>query len=64
MAIDLKALGITEKEAEALIRREQNRKEKERRSWTRQRLLIRKAKAAGIEVTDAEIDAELNKGAN
>jgi len=59
MAIDLKALGITEKEAEALIRREQDRKAKERRNWTKQRLLIRKAKAAGIEVTDAEIDAEL-----
>jgi len=59
MAIDLKALGITEKEAEALIRREQDRKAKERRNWTKQRLLIRKAKAAGIEVTDAEIDAEI-----
>ncbi|MFA4901621.1 MAG: hypothetical protein WC600_02630 [Desulfobaccales bacterium] len=61
MAIDLKALGVTEKEAETLIRRDKARKDKDRRNWTRQRLLIRKAKAAGIEVTDAEIDAELAK---
>lgn len=61
MAIDFKALGMTEKEAEALIRKEQARKEKDRRNFARQRVLLRKAKEAGIEVTDAEIDQELAK---
>jgi hypothetical protein len=37
------------------------RKEKERRYWTKQKLILRKAAAAGITVSEAEIDAELKK---
>lgn len=61
MAIDLKALGVTEKQVVDLVTKEKARKEKERRSWTRQRLILRKAKEAGITVTEEEIDTELAK---
>ena len=36
-------------------------KAKEKRYWTKQKLMLKKASAAGITVTEAEIDAEIKK---
>ena len=61
IAINLEKLGVTEQEALDLITKKKKRKDRERRNWTKQRVFIKKAKAAGITVSDEEIDAELAK---
>jgi hypothetical protein len=53
--------GMTDEALAKLVEREQARKDKDRRAYTTQKLLLRKAKDAGINVSDAEIDAELAK---
>lgn len=51
--------GLTDAELRKLVARELDRKAKERRYWAEQKLMLQKAKVAGITVTDEEIDAEL-----
>lgn len=50
------AAKMTEKEAAAKY---MALKDKERRYWAKQQILLNKAKAQGITVTEAEIDAHL-----
>lgn len=47
------------KEMEAAFNREQERKQKEKRYWVKQQLILEKARKAGITVTEAEIDQRL-----
>ena len=59
-----KATGKSADQIERALRaleREEARKEKERRYWARQALLIRKAREAGITVEEAEIDNYLRQ---
>ncbi len=53
--------GMSDEEIRKLVEREQSRKAKNLRQRVAQRLFMKKAKAAGITVSDAEIDAELQK---
>ena len=46
-------------QAFAAYQKREEQKTKERIYWARQTITLRKAKAAGINVTDAEIDAYL-----
>jgi len=51
--------GMTDIELAKLVKRETERKAKERRYWAEQKLYITKAKAAGITVSEKEIDTEV-----
>lgn len=52
------AIKMTQKEMEEYITKVKNR---EKRYQIKTKLMLQKAAAAGIKVTDAEIDAELKK---
>lgn len=57
---DFNELSVAERErAIKLLMRAEEQKIKDRRYWTKMQLMVEKAKAAGIEVTDEEIDARL-----
>ena len=51
--------GMTDNELAKLVKRETERKAKERRYWAEQKIILRKAHAAGITVTPEEVDAEI-----
>lgn len=51
--------GMTDEQVRELVRKDAERKAKEKRYWVRQSLILKKAAAAGIKVTEAEIDAEI-----
>ena len=53
--------GMTDEELTQLVEREKARKEKNLRFRIAQNILKQKIKAAGITVSEAEIDAELAK---
>lgn len=53
--------GMTDEELTQLVEREKARKEKNLRGRIYQKIIKQKIKAAGITVSDAEIDAELAK---
>lgn len=50
-------LAAAEKDKQALLDKETARKNKERRYWAKQAVILNKAQKQGITATDAEIDA-------
>lgn len=58
-------MKYTQEQINEIVRKEEERKERQRKQTRRQlakmKILTRKAKDAGIIVTEAEIEAELNK---
>lgn len=59
---DFNELSVADRErAIKLLMRAEEQKTKDRRYWTKMQLMVEKAKASGITVTDEEINARLAK---